>query len=136
MSGPNRKSADILQDDQNLYFDLYGITSQGNWEHDKNIPDINFGEKELAEKYGFSEEAFAEKIESLNKKLFVRARKTNSSRRQMIKFLPPGMRFMAKGYIDAYKAFGEEDFLNSARRNLDFLIEKLCTNREFIIQKL
>ena len=116
----------ILQNDQNLYFDLYGITSQGNWEHNKNIPDINFGEEQLAEKYGFTEIEFAKKIAALNKKLFaVREKRIRPATDD--KILTAWNALMAKGFIDAYKAFGEEDFLNSARRNLNFLIEKLCT---------
>ncbi|HXS56779.1 MAG TPA: thioredoxin domain-containing protein [Hanamia sp.] len=116
----------ILQNDQNLYFDLYGITSQGNWEHNKNIPDINFGEEQLAEKYGFTEIEFAKKIAALNKKLFaVREKRIRPATDD--KILTAWNALMAKGFIDAYKAFGEEDFLNSARRNLNFLIARLCT---------
>ncbi len=123
----------ILQNDQNLYFDLYGITSQGNWEHNKNIPDINFGEKQLAKKYGFTEIEFAEKIAALNRKLFV-VREKRIRPATDDKILTAWNALMAKGFIDAYKAFGEEDFLNSARRNLNFLIEKLCTTRNSLFR--
>lgn len=124
---------DILQDDQNLYFDLYGITPQGNWEHHKNIPDVNFSTKELTEKYQISEDAFQKKIVLLNKKLFAEREKRVRPGTDD-KILTSWNALMAKGFIDAYKAFGDEDFFNSARRNLDFLIEKLCTSEHSLFR--
>ena len=37
---------DMLGKDAGIYLHYYGITSNGNWEEKKNIPDINFGSKE------------------------------------------------------------------------------------------
>ena len=34
---------------------------------------------------------------------------------------------MSKGLIDAYKAFGENDFLNMAKINIDFLLKNIST---------
>ena len=45
----------------------------------------------------------------------------------MIKYLTSWNALMAKGFIDAYKAFGEEKFLFSAKRNIDFLLKNICT---------
>jgi uncharacterized protein YyaL (SSP411 family) len=124
---------DILQNDQNLYFDLYGITQQGNWEHSKNIPDINYGEKGVAKKYDLAEIQLAEKAAALNKKLFIgRAKRIRPATDD--KILTAWNALIAKGFIDAYKAFGEEEFLNSARRNLDFLITNVCTNEQSLFR--
>ncbi|MEP7251973.1 MAG: thioredoxin domain-containing protein, partial [Ginsengibacter sp.] len=38
---------DILQADAPLFIEYFGISKQGNWEHDKNIPDLNFGNSNL-----------------------------------------------------------------------------------------
>ena len=63
---------EILQDDASLFIDHYGITATGNWEHNKNIPDINYGEKDVAKKYNLAEGQFSEKIIFLNKKSIFR----------------------------------------------------------------
>jgi hypothetical protein len=34
---------DILDNNADFYMEYYGITNAGNWEHQKNIPDINMG---------------------------------------------------------------------------------------------
>ena len=34
---------------------------------------------------------------------------------------------MSKGLIDAYRAFGDKNFLEMARKNIDFLLENIST---------
>ncbi len=116
----------ILENDKNLYFDFYGITSEGNWEHNKNIPDANYGEKNVAKKYNLSENELQEKLILLNKKLFLKREKRVRPGTDD-KILTSWNALMAKGFIDAYKAFGEIKFLHSAKRNIDFLLKNICT---------
>lgn len=117
---------EILKDDASLYMDHYGITSQGNWEHNQNIPDVNYGEKDVAKKYNMAKEQFSEKIIFLNKKLFEEREKRVRPGTDD-KILTSWNALMAKGFINAYQAFGEEKFLFSAKRNIDFLLKNVCT---------
>ena len=41
---------------------------------------------------------------------------------------------MTKGFIDAYKSFREERFLNSAKRNIDFLLKNICTQNNSLFR--
>jgi hypothetical protein len=116
---------EILQDDASLFIDHYGITATGNWEHNKNIPDINYGEKDVAKKYNLAEGQFSEKIIFLNKKLMGEREKRVRPGTDD-KILTSWNALMAKGFIDAYKAFGKERFLFSAKRNIDFLLKNVC----------
>jgi len=124
---------EILREDAALYIDYYGITLPGNWEHHKNIPDANYGDIELVKTYNLSEPEILENISSSNKKLF-------SAREKRIcpgtddKILTSWNALMAKGFIDAYKAFGEEKFMDAARRNIDFLLKNIYSDNHSLFR--
>jgi uncharacterized protein YyaL (SSP411 family) len=111
---------EILKDDAIFYLDYFGINKEGNWENDKNIPDANFAKKDFT-----VNEQIKEKLISLNKKLFEEREKRIRPATDD-KILTSWNALMAKGFVDAYKVFGEESFLNSAKRNLDFLLKNIC----------
>ena len=118
----------ILKDDAKFYSDYYGVTQSGNWEDDKNIPDINYGKIDFT-----VNEQITEKLIFLNKKLF-EVRETRIRPATDDKILTSWNSLMAKGFIDAYKTFGEESFLNSAKRNLDFLLKNVCTENNSLFR--
>jgi uncharacterized protein YyaL (SSP411 family) len=111
---------EILKEDAQLFIDHYGISEEGNWEEGKNIPDVNYGKNELT-----VNEEINQKLISLNKKLF-------SEREKRVrpgtddKILTSWNALMAKGFIDAYRTFGEKSFFDAAKQNIDFLLKKLC----------
>jgi uncharacterized protein YyaL (SSP411 family) len=111
----------ILKDDAEFYSDYFGITKEGNWEENKNIPDFNFGKNDLA-----ANKEITQKLIFLNQKLFEEREKRIRPATDD-KILTSWNALMAKGFIDAYKAFGEENFLNSAKQNIDFLLKNICT---------
>lgn len=115
----------ILEEDAALYCDYYGITRQGNWEHGKNIPDINYGGKSSVEKYSLSDDELNKQLISLNKKLL--AARANCVRPGTDdKILTGWNALMAMGFIDAYKAFEEKKYLELAKQNIDFLLKNIC----------
>jgi uncharacterized protein YyaL (SSP411 family) len=116
----------ILQEDAGFYGSYYGITHQGNWEHGKNIPDINYGDKATIEKYPLSEDELNQRIVLSNKKLF-KAREERVRPGTDDKILTAWNALMAIGFIDAYEAFQKEKYLAAAKRNLDFLLKNSCT---------
>ncbi|MEO8719515.1 MAG: thioredoxin domain-containing protein [Ginsengibacter sp.] len=112
---------EILGEDAPFYSTYYGITEEGNWEGIKNIPDANYRKKDVVN------QQIKEKLISLNTKLLqTRGKRTPPATDD--KVLTSWNALMAKGFIDAYKAFGEESFLNSAKQNIDFLLKNLCTD--------
>ena len=121
---------DILQEDASFYEAYYGITEAGNWEKNKNIPDLNFGKKDGTVNAGIEEpsgqEEISQKLTLLNQKLFAEREKRVRPATDD-KILTSWNALMAKGFIDAYKTFGEEKFLIAARLNIDFLLQNICT---------
>jgi len=124
---------EILGEDAPFYAGYFGITSQGNWEPHKNILDVNYSNKELIKTYNLASEQIFEKIDRLNKKLF-------ESREKRVrpgtddKMLTSWNALMVKGFIDAYKAFGEVKFLNSAKQNIEFLLKNVCTENNSLFR--
>ena len=116
----------VLGNDADLFNYYYGITEPGNWEPGENILDINFGEKNLEKKYNLSPEELLQKIDSLKKMLF--KKRTERIRPGTDdKILTSWNALMAKGLIDAYKAFGDIDFISFAKKNIDFLLNNIET---------
>ena len=115
----------ILKQDATFYCDYYGITRQGNWEHGKNIPDINYGDKSSVEKYSLSDDELNKQLILLNKKLLA-ARANRVRPGTDDKILTAWNALMAMGFIDAYKAFEEKKYLAFAKQNIDFLLKNIC----------
>ena len=115
----------VLGDDAELYNSYYGITSRGNWEEQKNIPDISFGDKEVAEKYNLTPDDLQIRLKKLNQ-LLLEARSKRIRPATDDKILTSWNCLMIKGFIDAYKALGITQFFDEAKRTLDFVLDKAC----------
>ncbi|MDQ6903771.1 MAG: thioredoxin domain-containing protein, partial [Bacteroidota bacterium] len=118
---------EILGNDAPLFSDYFNITTKGNWEPNKNIPDINEGDKNAAKKYHLTPDEFSKKIETL-KATLLKEREKRVRPNTDDKILTSWNALMAKGLIDAYQAFGDESFLVMARKNIDFLIKNVATS--------
>ncbi|HSN10108.1 MAG TPA: thioredoxin domain-containing protein, partial [Hanamia sp.] len=114
---------EILKEDAPLFIDHYGITAEGNWEEGKNIPDVNYGKNELPVK-----EQITQKLILLSKKLFAEREKRIRPGTDD-KILTSWNALMAKGFLDAYKTFEEVSFFVSAKRNIDFLLKNISTQK-------
>jgi uncharacterized protein YyaL (SSP411 family) len=112
--------------DAAIFNDYFGITTKGNWEPNKNIPDRNEGDKNTAQKYNLTETQLLNKIDSLKAKL-LKVREKRIHPKTDDKILTSWNALMAKGLIDAYQAFGEPEFLHVATTNIDFLLKNMST---------
>lgn len=112
---------EILKEDAQLFIDYYGITAEGNWEEGKNIPDVNYAKEEFP-----VNEEINQKLISVNKKLFAEREKRVRPGTDD-KILTSWNALMTKGFIDAYRAFGEKSFFEAAKQNIDFLLKNLCS---------
>ncbi|GJM32010.1 MAG: thioredoxin [Saprospiraceae bacterium] len=123
----------ILGDEvvSDLFKEYYEVKPRGNWE-ESNILYIRKDAEKLAKDYNLSLPEFKEKINNARAKLF-------SAREQRIK---PGLddkiltawnALMLQGYIDAYQAFGKEEYLEAALKNARFIMKKVkqADNRLF-----
>jgi uncharacterized protein len=97
-----------LGEDAHLFAGYYGITEEGNWEEGRNVLHVN--EDDLCIRYGITREELLKTISASREMLFA----------VMQKRIPPALdnkiltswnALMISGYVDAFKAFGEESFL-------------------------
>ena len=116
---------EILGSEAAIFSDYFGITGNGNWESGKNIPDINMGDKSIEKKYNLTHEELLKKIGTLKNILF-KEREKRIRPHTDDKILTSWNAMMSKGLIDAYKAFGEENFLDLAQKNIDFLLKTIA----------
>jgi uncharacterized protein YyaL (SSP411 family) len=123
----------ILGKEAPLFSDYYNATKQGNWEHQKNILFRKDSDATIAAKYQISVETLQSKIkESKNKLLNVRAKRVKP--RLDDKILTAWNGLMAKGYVDAYRAFDEPAFLNKAIKNATFLSTETITESNEVMR--
>lgn len=116
----------ILGNDAALFCDYFGITESGNWESGENIPDINMCEKNIEKKYDLTQNQLIHKINSLKNIVFEQRTKRIRPNTDD-KILTSWNALMAKGLIDAYRTFGDKNFLSFAQKNIDFLLKNIET---------
>ena len=124
---------EILGDDADLFCDYYGITGKGNWEPNKNIPDILEGEKNIEKEYNLSDQQLQDKIDSLKLKVLTERDKRIRPHTDD-KILTSWNALMSKGLINAYNVFGEKDFLQMAETNIDFLLKNISTKENSLFR--
>jgi len=117
---------EILREKSALFCDYYGITEKGNWEEGNNI--LMQTEADLAKKYHLDESELLKTISYLNKiVLGKREKRVKPSLDDKIITAWNGL--MLKGYIDAYLALGEQEYLLIAEKSADFIWNKLSNKK-------
>ncbi|MEM6842341.1 MAG: thioredoxin domain-containing protein [Bacteroidota bacterium] len=114
----------VLGEDFSLFGEYFNITEQGNWEGGKNIL---YPEKRLADFAQSTDKLSADVIQTIRQAkrqlLTVREQRTRPGLDD--KVLTAWNALMLNGLVDAYRAFGEERFLQMALTNAAFLTEKI-----------
>jgi len=114
--------ANILGSDADIFGEYYNVSEEGNRELGKNILFRRQNLAEIAEKYGLSPETLREKIR-YGKERLLEYREKRIRPGLDDKILTSWNTLMLSGYVDAYRAFGEERFLEAALGNAEFLME-------------
>ena len=114
----------LLGNDSEIYCDYYQVSQQGNWEHKQNILFRKENSISIAEKFKIPETELIEKIDILNKIVLI-AREKRIRPGLDNKILTSWNALMLKAYVDAYRAFNEDKFLEKAIKNAHFIIEKV-----------
>ncbi len=111
-----------LGKEASLFIDYYNITETGNWESKKNIPYKRITDFEVLKKYNTDATELQTRIAKSRKSLLkIRNKRVRPGLDD--KILTSWNALMLKGYVDAYRAFGEKKFLKKALGNADFLTE-------------
>ncbi|MGY8943911.1 MAG: thioredoxin domain-containing protein, partial [Flavobacteriales bacterium] len=113
----------ILGSDFELFKDFYNINSYGFWEKEKYVLIRNSSKKAFAAKHKLSLFALNDKINTWKKTLKT-VRNKRSKPNLDDKVLTSWNALMIQGYVDAYRAFGNLEYLEMALKNANFIIEK------------
>jgi len=121
----------VLGDNAKLISDYYNINSKGNWEEGKNILHREHNDEKIAGKLGMTVEELHTELLAARTVLL----KTRDGRQRPgldDKILTSWNALMLKGYVHAYRAFGESEFLEVALANAEFLISNAASGNNGI----
>ena len=102
-----------------LFADYYQVSKKGNWEH-TNVLHRKKPISDLARRWNQSEEQILASINASKEKL-LQAREKRVRPGLDDKILTSWNALMLKGYVDAYRAFGKQEYLQAALDNAHFI---------------
>jgi uncharacterized protein YyaL (SSP411 family) len=113
----------LLGDDlAKVFNEFYEVKRSGNWEHKNNILHRKSSNEKVAKKFDLTADQLSKKIDDA-KIILMSARGERIRPGLDDKILTSWNALMLKGYTDAYRAFGNEEYLESAIRNANFLVK-------------
>ncbi len=115
---------ELIDEDFELFSSFYNINSTGKWEEEKYVLFRNKSLEDLAETFNIS-------LSELNKKkrfwnsILLEARTKRSKPGLDDKSLTSWNAMMVSGYVEAYNAFHNPDYLDEAIKSVQFILENL-----------
>jgi uncharacterized protein YyaL (SSP411 family) len=116
----------LLKEDFELFSQVFNINDFGYWEENNFVLIQNQSLEMLASQNKMAVSELQTKKKSWEKLLFIE-REKRSKPRLDDKSLTSWNAIMLKGFVDAYKALGDENYLETALQNADFIIKNLWT---------
>ena len=113
----------LLPDDFDIFKEYYNVNSYGKWENNHYVLIRRKTDSEIEKEFGITSEVFQQKKKSW-KNILLKYRDERPKPRLDDKTLTSWNAMMLKAYVDAYKVFDEEEYLNIAIKNANFLSEK------------
>ncbi|MCD4683843.1 MAG: thioredoxin domain-containing protein [Bacteroidales bacterium] len=113
----------IIKKDSDIVIDYFGIDKDAYWEDGNNVLIRVKSVAQLADKYTKTDDEIFKILSEAKRKLL----KNRSERVRPgldDKILTSWNALMIKGFIDAYAAIGKSDYLETAIKNADFLLQK------------
>ncbi|MEA2042924.1 MAG: thioredoxin domain-containing protein [Bacteroidota bacterium] len=123
----------ILGEDAKLFKAYYSVKPNGNWEHGNNILLVKKTLKEIADNSEITELEAERRLEKSRKQLLAEREKR----------IAPGLddkiivgwnALTIKGLTDSYQAFGEQKFLDLAKKNAQFIINNMLKNNGALLR--
>lgn len=110
----------LLKNDFDMFSDYYNINSYGFWEHGLYHLTKNNSDENFAKNHGISISEIKKKV-ALWKSILLKEREKRTYPRLDDKILTSWNGMMLKGYVDAYRVFNDQHFLDVAIKNAHFL---------------
>ncbi len=120
---------ELLRKEAELIIDYYNVTKEGNWEHGKNILLRSQKEKALPNKYNISETELSKRVKEA-KEILLKEREKRIRPGLDDKILTSWNGLMLKAYVDAYKALGNQIYLDEALKSAEFINSKMI-NKDY-----
>ena len=125
----------LFGDEADLVKSYYSMRREGNWEDSKNVLFRSERDEDFASRKHMKVKSLQNNIEKAKQKMF----EARSGRRPPAvddKILVSWNALMLKGFVDAYRAFHDADFLESALKNGNFIVRNMLSednrlNRNF-----
>jgi uncharacterized protein YyaL (SSP411 family) len=114
----------IINEDFHLFSQVFNVNEFGYWENNNYVLIQNQDLETIAKSNKIKLSALQNKKKNWEKLLF-NEREKRSKPRLDDKSLTSWNALMLKGYIDAFKALGDEKYLEIATKNAHFIIDKL-----------
>ena len=111
----------LLKEDFEIFSDYYNVNSFGHWEHENYVLIRKDDDLSIIKTHRITEAVLDGKKTNW-KTILLEARNKREKPRLDDKTLTSWNAIMLKGYIDAYRVFGEEDYLASAEKNANFIL--------------
>lgn len=115
---------ELLQEDFELFSIVFNVNEFGFWEHQNYVLIQNKSLEEIAKQQNISLETLEQKKENW-KQLLYNEREKRSKPRLDDKCLTSWNAIMLKGFVEAYKALGNQKYLEIALRNANFIIKNI-----------
>lgn len=117
----------IVGEDFELFAIVFNINDFGYWENGNYVLIQSESLETIAQRFNLEVIELQNKKENWEKLLYA-SREKRKKPRLDDKCLTSWNALMLKGFVDAYKAIGNENYLNIALKNADFIIENLWTS--------
>lgn len=114
----------ILKEDFSLFRQVFNVNEFGYWENDNYVLIQNIELETIAKSNNLELSELKTKKKNWEKLLF-NEREKRSKPRLDDKSLTSWNALMLKGYVDAFKALGDKNYLEIAIKNAHFIIDKL-----------
>ena len=114
----------LLKADFQIFKDYFNINSYGYWEHKNYVLIRDASEEKIAKKHNLKLDDLKKKITASLQKLKIQRQKRKKPRLDD-KILTSWNALMLRGLIDAYRYLENEDYLDLAEKNANFLIANL-----------
>ncbi|WP_345742930.1 thioredoxin domain-containing protein [Algibacter mikhailovii] len=112
----------LLKEDFDLFSDYYNVNNYGAWEYNNYVLIRKEDDASIIKKHQIDANTLSSKIENW-KTVLLKERNKRAKPRLDDKTLTSWNALMLKGYVDAYRVFGNREYLDSAIKNATFIIE-------------
>ena len=114
----------LLKEDLKLFSVIFNVNAFGFWEHENYVLIQSQSLEEIAKQQNISLETLEQKKKSWEQILYSEREKRNKPRLDD-KCITSWNAIMLKGFVEAYKALGNQNYLDIAIQNADFIVNKI-----------